>query len=100
MGNDHEWTMYVNSKGGAYDLNKIVKRVVYKLHPTFHPDTYYRNEEPYELSMMGWGTFKVKITLEFKSKLELPPLELDHNLSFHGQGVSRNWTFKADLSKL
>lgn len=42
LGNKHEWTMFVKSKDGTFDLNTIVKKVVYKLHPTFVPDTYER----------------------------------------------------------
>ena len=34
--------MFVKSKDGTFDLNTIVKKVVYKLHPTFVPDTYER----------------------------------------------------------
>lgn len=92
--------MFVKSKDKQRDLNQIISRVVYKLHPTFHPDTYHREEEPYELSMLGWGTFRVKITIELKKQLELPPLELEHDLSFAGHGKQRNWSFKADLSSL
>lgn len=60
----------------------IIKKVVFKLHPTFCPNTISCKQAPFQLNRIGWGVFNVGIEIEFKDYLGLDKLEVDHFLSF------------------
>ncbi len=98
LSNRHQWTMFVRAKNPeVVGLEALVEKVVYKLHPTFNPDTITRYAPPYEIEMCGWGTFTVGVSINFLAKYGVPALELEHGLSFAGAGKWRSWAFKITL---
>ena len=62
--------------------NEIIKKVVFRLHPTFNPPVVHRSHSPFEISRLGWGIFNINIEIEFHDSLEMEKIELDHMLSF------------------
>jgi hypothetical protein len=73
-----------DSKSDKIDLKDadVIKKVLFKLHPTFRQPNIYVEKAPFELSRIGWGTFGVGIVIEFQDNLKMDKLELEHNLSF------------------
>ena len=90
-GNKHELVEGVTSKGGKVNRHKwtaffrfedpqlekmkhhLIDKVRFGLHETFavpHKDVK-GDKGPYELSMFGWGTFEVPITVFWKKELGL-----------------------------
>lgn len=64
------------------DVNKIIKKVTYKLHPTFNPSCVFVQEGPFEITRYGWGAFNITLQVEFQDYLNIPSMELDHFLCF------------------
>jgi transcription initiation factor IIF auxiliary subunit len=64
------------------DANRIIKRVTYKLHPTFNPASVFVQESPFEITRYGWGAFNITLNVEFQENLNIPNMELDHFLCF------------------
>jgi hypothetical protein len=85
--NKHKWCMFV--KTCDYDTSKLVRKVVYGLHPTFGATEIEVKEAPFELSRVGWGSFEIPIKIYFQSWMKLKPLELTHELSFNGEGETK-----------
>ena len=72
----HEWTMAV--RFGAED-QRLVKKVVFKLHETFRDPVVEVTAAPFELKRFGWGTFEVKVVIHLQDGREV---ETSHMLSF------------------
>jgi transcription initiation factor IIF auxiliary subunit len=64
------------------DQNRIIKRVTYKLHPTFNPSCVFVQESPFEITRYGWGAFNITLNVEFQDNLNIQNLELDHFICF------------------
>lgn len=54
----------------------------FELHPTFNPKDVIVEKGPFSIKRIGWGVFNIPITIHFKGKLKLPPLKVQHYLSF------------------
>ena len=78
--------MFVDLKNG--DISKYVDKVQFELHETFKNPKKVITKKPFELSMRGWGTFDIPVTIYFKKGMVLHPgyKEFDHCLSFDGNG--------------
>jgi transcription initiation factor IIF auxiliary subunit len=69
-GNDRwQWTVFVVA---SKDILNTISSVQYKLHPTFSPQTReIKNlgdiKKAFALTLTGWGTFEIKITINFKN---------------------------------
>lgn len=78
-----EWTIYLKGSQEALDA---VRRVTYRLHPTF-PDPIHEfgkenrsdNERAFPLTATGWGTFNVSLTVMFDDETAF---DADHYLVF------------------
>jgi hypothetical protein len=64
------------------DPQAIIKKVTFKLHPTFNPSNVYVQQAPYEIVRYGWGAFNITLQIEFQESLDMPDIELDHFLNF------------------
>jgi transcription initiation factor IIF auxiliary subunit len=74
------WTMYVMLPGFQLNKSTMIKQVIYNLHPAFSPDTYTLNSPNFDLTCVGWGTFKVTCTIHWHRSLGLQPTTLVHEL--------------------
>jgi len=72
----------VKNDDNLVELNdhNIIKRVTFRLHPTFIPTRVIVDNPPFQLRRIGWGVFNIGIIIEFHNNLDLPKLELDHLL--------------------
>ena len=83
--NAHQWTMFVKLPDGrddARDLAELVDHVTYDLHPTFSPAQVRVTEAPFRVTRLGWGTFSVGVTVQWKKHVGHAPLRCKHTLSF------------------
>ena len=68
--------------GDGQDLSKIFKKVVFKLHESFHKPTRTISVPPYEVSESGWGEFEIQATIHLMDPAE-PSLTLYHFLKLY-----------------
>jgi len=99
-GNSHDWTAFVKSAHGNVDISKFIEQVEFKLHPTFHNPVRICKKQPYKVSCLGWGTFWIPITIYWKPELEMGHTELNHYLSFNGEGEWHTVTIEIEKEKL
>jgi len=66
--NIHVWTMFLSVSPSDIVPPSTVDRVVYYLHPTFHPSTITVREPPFYLMRRGWGYFDVRADIFYKKK--------------------------------
>lgn len=81
--NIHEWTVFVRAgaEESRHAASTAIARVHFQLHPTFHPPKVtVEGPGPFEVTRVGWGTFPVTVTIEFKDGRT--PISHKHNLSF------------------
>jgi len=80
------------------ELSNFVKKVIFKLHPSF--DNYLRVVEtnPFEITETGWGEFEIAIKLFFQDPNE-PPIELFHPLKLYPPEDTNLSTKKAVVSE-
>jgi transcription initiation factor IIF auxiliary subunit len=71
-----------NIENMEIETNMIIKKVTYKLHPTFNPSCVFVQEGPFEITRYGWGAFNITLNIEFHDSLNIPSMELDHFLNF------------------
>ena len=55
------WSLEVKPANPSH--KKLIRAVVFDLHPTFRPSSVEVTEPPFAISRTGWGTFEVKITV-------------------------------------
>ncbi|CAL1158092.1 unnamed protein product [Cladocopium goreaui] len=72
----HEWTMALRF---APEDQKLVKKVVFKLHETFRDPVVEVTTAPFELKRFGWGTFMVKVVIHLQDGRQV---ETSHMLCF------------------
>jgi len=97
----HEWTMYVMLPGFQQaSKSRIIERLVYKLHPTFAPDTYTRRSPTYELTCCSWDAFKVACTIHWNPALGSQPTTVVHDLIFDGAGGRTSATVSFNSRRL
>ncbi|CAH8338786.1 unnamed protein product [Eruca vesicaria subsp. sativa] len=78
----HNWTVYVRGATNE-DLGVVVKKVIFKLHPSFKTPTRVVDSPPFTLSECGWGEFKIDITIFFHADACDRKLQLSHLLKLN-----------------
>lgn len=60
----YRWRVFVDEPA---ERLKMIKRVIYALHPTFPKPVQLRSnaEDRFSLETSGWGEFKILVTVEF-----------------------------------
>jgi len=96
--NKHCWTMYVKlkTKNPRDTARNYIRKVVYGLDPSFGATEVIVKQEPFELTKKGWGTFEVPIKIYWERWMKLPPMEIDHDLSFDGNGSHKGFFVEID----
>jgi len=106
--NKHKWCAFVELQSDRawkdYSTNFFVEKVLFKLAPCYtvwpaHDKRSVRvgkNPEvrsaPFEVTRIGWGYFDIDVVITWKSWLQMEPLEVNHLLSFDGEGDHSNHT--------
>lgn len=81
--NSNKWTMYIALRSfSSQQMATLIEKVVYKLHPTFRPSVVVAHPPHFGICRLGWGTFKVECEIHWNRQLGIPPLDVDHYLSF------------------
>ncbi|CAD8064908.1 unnamed protein product [Paramecium sonneborni] len=83
-----------------FDINHMIESVTYHLHETFRPNVITVKQAPFELKRLGWGVFNIPILIKFKKEYNIPNLEVDHYLSFQGNGSFQRQITKLNISNL
>jgi len=96
--NQHSWTAFVKLSDNTLDIKKYIKKVVFNLHPTFHRPVREVRKAPFQIGCLGWGVFLIPITVHWQGWLEMPPTELEHFLSFDGNGNHSTTQIKFEKS--
>jgi len=81
----HKFTVFVKSNDSS-PLGDKIEKVLFQLNQDYKPSLYTFINEPFELTQLAWDTFTVKIRIEFRSKYQKPPLDIDHTLVFRMGG--------------
>jgi len=97
--NYHSWKVFVKLNDEE-DASKYIKKVTFDIHPTFNPSHYEFVKEPYEMQRFGWGTFPIPIKVFWQDWLGLEVTEIEHALSFQGDGDVRMFEFEFDKELL
>ena len=84
--NHHSWTAFVKLADTKLVSSRFIKKVVFKLHPTFRNPERECRSGPYEVACVGWGVFRIPIVVFWQDWLEKEPTMLSHFLSFDGNG--------------
>lgn len=97
--NKHRWGAFV--KVANEESQKYIRKVVFGLHPTFGATQLEVKTAPFEIKRIGWGTFDIPIKIYFHYDFKIKePIELDHHLSFNGEGETKVYIFKLDKNTL
>ena len=88
--NSHRWCMFVSLNSSPEETQKYIKSVTYHLHPTFRQNKIKLTEAPFLLSRVGWGTFGIKIDIEFQDSTGLGTKRMNHDLSFEEKGLTQS----------
>jgi len=94
--NSHSWTAFVKLADEEEDIRKYIRKVVFKLHPTFRNPQREVRSPPFEVSCLGWGVFSIPITIYWQPWLEMAPTEVEHFLNFNGNGKWQSHYIKYD----
>lgn len=102
--NRHKWTLFVELAGSAGSpplaIGDLVQSVRFKIAPfyTAWPASDTRSvrvgknpevrSAPFEVNRIGWGYFDTTMVVTWQPWWGLPPLELEHELSFDDEGAS------------
>lgn len=119
--NNHRWSLFLEvlsagsgsagsedqapaSPGGVLLANALIQKVKFGITPyyTAWPKSDVRSrraldgnpevfEAPFEITRVGWGYFDTTLRIVWRPELGLPPLELQHELSFDGNGANSLW---------
>ena len=92
--NHHAWTAFVKLADSKMVSTKFIKKVIFKLHPTFRNPERETRGPVFEVSCVGWGIFRIPIIIHWQDWLEKEPTRLDHFLSFDGNGEHHSATIK------
>jgi len=87
--NSHKWVIYVKAANGV-NLESYIENVEFHLHPTFSPPSITVTEPPYSISRLGWGTFTIKVIINWKPQFHQPQLLHSHDLSFSAPDTFNN----------
>lgn len=63
-------------------IENYISTVTFKLHHTFPNPTVVRDEPPFSVHRIGWGTFTIPTLVEFKKQYNIPDLKLNIDLNF------------------
>ncbi|KAJ3415643.1 YEATS domain-containing protein 4 [Chytridiales sp. JEL 0842] len=74
----HRWTVYARGPNNE-DISHWVKKVSFKLHESFTPQTRVIDKPPFEVTETGWGEFEILIKVTFHDTSEKPQ-QLYHQL--------------------
>ena len=82
--------MFVSLNNNPEETQKYIKSVTYHLHPTFRVNKIKLTEAPFLLSRVGWGTFDIKIDIEFQDSTGLGTKRMNHGLTFEDKGLTQS----------
>ncbi|KCV70888.1 hypothetical protein H696_01835 [Fonticula alba] len=94
-GHTHKWTVYVRGLYGE-DISYFVRKISFKLHESFSPQTRVVDTHPFELTETGWGEFEIQIRLFFHDPHEKPVVLLHPLRLYPVEGI----TTERDAGKL
>ncbi len=89
--NKHRWTCFVEIAGEP-DASKLIKKVIFGMHPTFGCSEVNVTQSPFRISRIGWGTFEIPIKIYFHQSKQV--VNLSHYLSFDGEGKTSVYILK------
>mmetsp|Transcript_64351 Transcript_64351/g.89031 ORF Transcript_64351/g.89031 Transcript_64351/m.89031 type:complete len:106 (+) Transcript_64351:465-782(+) len=82
--------MFVKCANKDNRASDYLTKVRYGLHETFGCEYLDCNAgKNFEMGMIGWGTFDIPVTFFFKRQARVKNLEINHMLSFEGNGKWR-----------
>lgn len=67
------------------DISYFVKKVVFRLHPTFRDHTREVEASPFEIQERGWGEFDIRVQVHFVDPAE-KTVTIKHKLKLFGEG--------------
>eukprot|EP01084_Bolivina_argentea_P197100 337821_1 len=79
---NHEWILFISLSNQKMVKTNSIKKVIYKLHPTFKPNVIECDKEPFYLKRCGWGVFRIDVSIVFKEKYNREDLICSHMLDF------------------
>ncbi|EEB08926.1 YEATS family histone acetyltransferase subunit Yaf9 [Schizosaccharomyces japonicus yFS275] len=78
----HHWRIFVEGVDGE-DISPWIRKVVFKLHDTYHNSTRIIEEPPFEVNETGWGEFDIMIRVFFPPEAHEKPITFFHRLKLH-----------------
>lgn len=93
------WTCFVRVGNSTQESNECLEKVQFQLHPTFSPAQVTCNKAPFEVQRLGWGIFPIQIKIWFKKQWNHVPMEVNHMLSFDGNGDMKEYDVDFKIKK-
>lgn len=98
--NRHKWTAYVKIIDDELNDEDLIDSVIFELDESFENPIRKRSEPPFELTMKGWGSFSIPITINWKKSLKLEPTFLNHALIFENGGDSNHYHIRVNKDNI
>lgn len=84
----HKWTVFVRDPTDpSVKLDYFIKKVIFKLHDTYHQPSRSIESAPFEVTETGWGEFEIGIRIFFATAAGEKNILLYHQLKLHPYGV-------------
>ena len=86
-----KWSVEVKALGSeseSWPLEKWVEKVEFKLHESFENPLKTFTEPPFKVEEIGWGEFRMEITIYSKDEIS-PPVSFLHDLAFQPESFEK-----------
>lgn len=90
----HSCVVYVKPLSSKINIHKIIKKVVFEMHPSFKKDEEVRYHYPYKFACKVWGYFDIPITVYFQDWVGVESIDLSHELCISGEGEKKVYVFE------
>ncbi|CAF1068431.1 unnamed protein product, partial [Didymodactylos carnosus] len=83
QGYTHDWVCYLKSTDVHGDLNALIQRCIFHLHPEFQNNKREIRTSPFAIQETGYGGFSMPIDIYFKTKKDPKKFRIEYDLDLH-----------------
>ena len=96
----HSCRVYIDSFENHFNIEKLIDKVVFKLHSSFRNPEFVTRKAPFEFKCTVWGYFNIPIHIHFKEWTGLGVVEIDHLLCIQGTGRKSQHSIEVEKEKI
>ncbi|CAF1647731.1 unnamed protein product [Rotaria magnacalcarata] len=79
----HDWTVYLRSANVHGDLNCLIQRCIFHLHPEFPDSKREFKSTPFYIKETGYAGFHLPIEIFFKTRKDPKKFRIEYDLDLH-----------------